>query len=80
MAIARLQRQISRLLGEAEKAVQRRDWKKVMDSAQDALVLDPANRDAWGLLAAAKRAPGLTGMTHAPSAAKFPHDAPDVPE
>ena len=46
-----------------------------MDCAQDALVLDPGNRDAWGLLAAAKRA---LGVTPAQSAAKFPHDATEM--
>ena len=68
MAATRIQRQTSRLLDEAEKAVQERDWDKVLSCAQDALTLDPGKVDAQVLLAAAKRALGISpagdGATH----------------
>jgi serine/threonine protein kinase len=51
----RVQRQVERLLDEAEAAVAERDWEKVRQAARDALVLEPRNVDAQGLLAAAER-------------------------
>ncbi len=54
----RVQRQIDRLLDEAEAAVVGRDWRKVHQSASDALTLDPDNGDARALVAAAERGLG----------------------
>jgi tetratricopeptide (TPR) repeat protein len=51
----RVQRQIDRLLDEAEQAIAARDWARVRDCAQDALRFDPANEDALAFLAAAER-------------------------
>ena len=43
MASDRFQRQIERLLGEAESAVLRFDWGKVRKCAQSVLAIDPDN-------------------------------------
>src|SRR5687768_16636424 len=56
MASDRIQRQIERLLDEAEAAVAARDWPKVRQAASDTLSLDPENVDGRALLAAADRA------------------------
>lgn len=61
MVSDRLQRQIDRLLDEAEEAIGRRDWAAVRDSAQAVLRLDPVNKDAVGILAAAEREPAGPG-------------------
>ena len=64
MATERLQRQIDRLLDEAEEAVSHLDWTNVRDRAQAVLAFDPGNEDAKGFLAAAERALGSeTAMT-----------------
>ena len=73
MASERVQRQIDRLLDEAERAFAKRDWPVVRDNALDVIGLDPDNPDALTFLNAAERAlsnPGTTaaGMTPAPSA------------
>ena len=51
MPSQRVQRQIDRLLDEAEEALTQRDWTRVRDLAQDALALDPENEDAETFLA-----------------------------
>ena len=58
MASERVQRQINRLLDEAEEAVTGRDWIRVRDCAQDVLALDPDNADAGAFAAAAERTLG----------------------
>src|SRR6266545_2024033 len=55
MPSERVQRQIDRLLDEAEQALVARDWDKVRDLAADSLRLDPENEDARTFLAAANR-------------------------
>ena len=55
MASERVQRQIDRLLDEAESAITSQDWTTVGDRARSALRLDPENQDALGYLAAAER-------------------------
>ncbi len=54
MATERLQRQIERLLDEAEEAVSQLDWTSVRDRAQAVLAFDPGNEDPKGFLAAAE--------------------------
>ena len=65
MASERIQRQIERLLGDAEEEVARRDWRAVLDTAQHVLTIDPENADAQVFLTIAERglkaAPALTG-------------------
>ena len=56
MASERAQRQIDRLLDEAEDAVSRLDWGIVRDRAQAVLAFDPENSDGLAFLAAAERA------------------------
>ncbi|PKB79699.1 MAG: hypothetical protein BZY88_12020 [SAR202 cluster bacterium Io17-Chloro-G9] len=56
MASERVQRQIERLLDEAEVAVSRLEWGVVRDRAQAVLAFDPENPDGLAFLAAAERA------------------------
>ena len=58
MASERIQRQIDRLLDEAEEAVNQGDWAVVEDRSGKVLALDPDNVDALTYLAAAERAGG----------------------
>ena len=58
MASERAQRQIDRLLNEAEEAITSQDWNTVGDRARSVLRLDPENIDALAYLAAADREPG----------------------
>jgi len=57
MPAPRIQRQIDRLLDEAEQAVVGHDWAKVQAIAREVLSLDPENEDARSFLAAARREP-----------------------
>ena len=61
MGSERVQRQIDRLLDEAEKAFEQREWIVVRDDAQDVLGLDPANQEALTFLNVAQRALGHHG-------------------
>ncbi len=63
MPSERVQRQIDRLLDEAEAAAARRDWAAARERAEHALTFDPDNEDAKALLAAADR--GLAAPGHA---------------
>ena len=75
MASDRTQRQIDRLLDEAEEAFAQDDWSRSADRARRALLLDPENRDAINFLTAAERALGGSGealsVTQAPSGPPF---------
>ena len=55
MPSERIQRQIDRLLDEAETAFAQRDWSGLQERSQDALALDPENGDALTFLAAAQK-------------------------
>jgi tetratricopeptide (TPR) repeat protein len=55
-----IQRQVERLLGQAEQALDRADWQAVKQQSESILALDPDNRAALALLAAAARAVGQT--------------------
>ena len=69
MATGRIQKQIDRLLDEAEQASADRQWEIVRDRAQHALTFDPENADAIAFLAAARRALGGGGLETASSSA-----------
>jgi len=69
MPSERVQRQIDRLLDEAEEAISSQDWTAVADSARAALRLDPENPDALSYLAAAQRDPSPGAAPPAPAAA-----------
>ena len=55
MASERIQRQIERLLDDAEEAVARRDWQAVLDTAQHVLTIDPDNADGQAFVTIAER-------------------------
>ena len=55
MTSDRIQRQIDRLLDEADRAFSTRDWAALQDAANDVLSLDGANAEAKTYLAAAQR-------------------------
>ena len=55
MASQRIQRQIDRLLDEAEEAVAQRDWAILRERAEHILTHDPQNTDALAFLGAAER-------------------------
>ena len=55
MPTERIQRQINRLLDEANEAIASQDWTTVSNRARSALRLDPENQDAMSYLAAAER-------------------------
>ena len=57
MPSERVQRQIERLLDQAEAALALRDWAAVRAAAEDALRLDPGNQDALAFSEAANREP-----------------------
>ena len=58
MPSERVQRQINRLLDEAEEASALQNWEVVRERAKHALTFDPDNPDAKDFLAAAERALG----------------------
>ena len=61
MVSDRVQRQIDRLLDEAEVAIATSDWATVGDCARNVLRLDPENSDALSYLAASERDPDSGG-------------------
>jgi hypothetical protein len=74
MPSERVQRQIDRLLDEAEAAVAQADWALVQARCQQALILDPENADALAFLTAAERGLSVDGV-----AAARPEPAGPVP-
>jgi len=67
MASERLQRQIERLLDEADQAITNEDWSMVASRARAVLRIDPENSDALSYLAIAERDQGLSPVTPAPT-------------
>ena len=61
MASDRLQRQIERLLDEADRAITEEDWSTVSSRARSVLAIDPENMEGLAYLATAERAVGVTG-------------------
>ena len=76
MVSERIQRQIDRLLNEAEEAVARYDWEAVRRGAQAVIAFDPNNEDALAFVAAADRALGSSEIAWDGSAAQPPTPAP----
>jgi hypothetical protein len=58
MATERIQRQVDRLLDEAEEALAQWNWEAVRERAKDAVAIDQDNSEAQGFLAAAGSLPG----------------------
>ena len=63
----RTQRQIDRLLDEAEGAFDRGEWELLLERAGRALLLDPENSDARNFQSAAERALGIDAAETAPA-------------
>ena len=61
MASERVQRQIDRLLDEAEEALTRFDWDSVRQCAEAVLRFDPNDGDALRFMEAANRGPASHG-------------------
>jgi predicted ATPase/class 3 adenylate cyclase len=76
MPTERIQRQIDRLLDEAEAAVAADDWARVRKLAENVLALDPGDADAQTFLDAAVRA--AAGASSQPSVESEPQ-APPLP-
>jgi len=70
MASDRLQRQIERLLDEADQAIIGEDWATVSSRARSVLAIDPENTERLAYLAAADRA--LSGSVPQPTASSTP--------
>ena len=66
MASDRLQRQIERLLDQADEAITIEDWPTVASRARAVLRIDPENSDALSYLAVAERDSGVPGAASAP--------------
>ena len=62
MPTERIQRQIDRVLDEAEAAEAKEDWAAVASCARRVLAYDPDNSDALAHLAASERALAATGQ------------------
>lgn len=77
MPSERVQRQIDRLLDEAEAALAAREWTRVHELSQDVLALDPDNADARTFVDAALRAGGNGATSGAPAPA--PRVEPSAP-
>ena len=77
MASDRLQRQIERLLDEAEEAISKFDWDALLQRAQAVLAMDPENRDALAFLATAERAIGAAAaLPSSQPSTSIPNTAP----
>src|SRR6266508_288606 len=79
MPSERVQRQIDRLLDEAEAAVAEGDWALVLARSQQALILDPENADAQAFLAAAERGLGVDAPAASRSEPALPSSAEAPP-
>ena len=77
MATERIERQIDRLLDEAEPAVVQRDWAAVRERAGDVLALDPEQTEAKAFMDAAERALDATSL--APKGSEPPHSSSTSP-
>ena len=79
MASERFQRQIDRLLDEAEAALSRFDWESVRQCAQAVLAIDPQTDDGLTFLATAERAVGGSAAPAGQSVPAKPTAAPSAP-
>jgi len=80
MPSERIQRQIDRLLDQADEAIANRDWTAAGEHAQSVLRLNPDNSDALAYLAAAKRDSGTSTapkVTAQPAPAARPAESAD---
>ncbi len=77
MASDRIQRQVERLLDEAEKAFEEHDWHALLAHSQDVIRLDPENREALTFFSVAERVLGSSAPTGQQPPA--PSQTPDQP-
>ena len=68
----RVQRQIDRLLDEAEEAAASKDWETARDRAEQVLTYDPENADGIAFLSAAQRALGVSAPRSTTLSTKSP--------
>ena len=80
MASERLQRQIERLLDEAEDALNQDDWANLRRLADRVLLLDPGNSDAAAFLEVAQRAVTDSGSTPDPQKLTTQRSNQQVPD
>ena len=78
MPSERIQRQIDRLLDEAEAAAAEKNWAYVADCARKVLAVDAGNEDATAFLSMAEGHEGAPSTTSQPAAAAAP-SAPPLP-
>ena len=76
MASERVQRQIDRLLDEAEEAISREDWSTVGSRVRSVLAIDPENSDAKAYSSAAQRALGTRPESSTPQPQAAPPSSP----
>ena len=76
MASDRVQRQLDRLLNEAEEAIANDDWTTVSSRAKAVLAINPDDKDGQAYLTASERALGTSGAT---TGERTPSDASRTP-
>ena len=79
MPSERMQRQIDRLLDQAEAAAAEEDWARVADCARKALAVDAGNEDAAGFLSMAEGQGGSPPFKEKPSTVNEAPFAPPLP-
>ena len=82
MASERIQRQIDRLLDEAEQAITSEDWPTVASRVRSVLAIEPENEDAKAYLAVVERVIGSTADPFSPQSEAEPlpnQPAPQTP-
>ena len=80
MASDRLQRQIERLLDEADQAITGEDWSTVSSRARSVLAIDPENTEGLAYLATADRALGASAPQPPTQSTLSPPMAAPTPE
>jgi hypothetical protein len=79
MPSERMQRQIDRLLDQAEAAAAEENWTRVADCARKALAVDPGNEDATGFLSMVEGQGGAPSSSTSQSAPPATPSAPPLP-
>ena len=80
MASDRLQRQIERLLDEADQTITGEDWSTVSSRARSVLAIDPENTDRLAYLATADQALGASAPQPPTQSTLSPPMAAPTPE
>lgn len=80
MASERLQRQIERLLDEADQAIASEDWPTVLSRARSVLAIDPENVDGSAYRSTAERALGRSDGSEGARAQEIAEDSAPAPQ